>query len=60
MDNQECERQFNQSGSSQHIPHIFLCAGDSEGGRTGRGKVDMMGSDVLHTVSRGAPRRVAG
>jgi len=33
MDNHECERQFNQSGSSQHIPHIFLCAGDSEGGR---------------------------
>lgn len=33
LDNHECERQFNQSGSVQHIPHIFLCAGASKGGR---------------------------
>jgi len=32
MENRECERQFKKSGSEQHIPYIFVCAGDPEGG----------------------------
>ena len=33
INNTECEAMYEKAGFREHIPHIFICAGYSEGGK---------------------------